>query len=402
MGNNRLHRRLDILEKEMVLGRPQAFNIAFHGTIDVFAMNHAWNAICVRHPVLQGKIIEDSDGYALDSRPGDIPILFVCDGDENRLREEVFKPWNMEEALARLVLIRSREGGFLSLLFDHAIADATAIFSLLKKLWSLYSDILGGRDVSMKEICSLPRPPTELLRDRWGKVDIEEIQTPDATSFERVPPAEDQIEPIHRRLHLKREETTRLRKASRAHRISIHSLLCGAILVALRGQGVGQGSALMACWSMVDLRGRVDPPISPTETTNCLAFQLSEVLVGSDPLEVSSMVNRQIESDIARKRVSFLMSSLRASRVQTELEQHTANTSINNLRIVETFTQPSSLEITDFFITPPRYSTTPFPTHGASTYDGHLSIFSSYPSTLFSSEDVKTIEDRTFNILTSL
>lgn len=404
-------RQLDILESEMLLGRAIPINVQYRGSLDTAAMSQAWNKLCSNHPVLCGRIRSEKDRYVLYLPDNHIPKMTVYNGSDETLKKLVNGVWDTEIALSKLMVIRDGDRGYITLLIDHAIVDGAAVLSLIKELWSLYTAVVHGsaEDKSHARGVALPRPPTELLDERWKSLDVQRLVTESKraensseAAWRRMPSEADQVTPVHRRLVLNRDETRRLRDAARRHKTSVHGILCGTVLVALRMQGSGENPVPMACWTMVDLRSRVRPIVAPTETTNFLAFHRSEVEVGSDPIKVAQAITQKLSLDLREKNLPLLMSSLRGSRIATPLEPHLANASISNARVIERFESPSDIEIIDLFVMLAEHSTTPFPVHGVVTYDGRLSISSSYPSTLFAGSEVDEIEMIKQNLLTTV
>lgn len=371
-------------------GSAPSFAVEFRGTVHPAALSRAFELLYTHHPVLRGRIRRDDKGYLLYVPPNHHPELAILHGNERTLQREAQSPWDITRAVAKLTLIRSETEGFIALRADHAIVDARSLGALFGELWRLYTDIVNGSDTSVDRGVSLPSSPTDLIRQRWGRIKAEPSTTRTGTP-RRV------CEALRRRIVLTEYDTTRLLAAARAQRTSVHALVCGAILVALRAHETQTEPAPMACRSVVDLRNRVRPPVGSTETTNFLGFHIAEVSVSenADPIIIGREVKKQLDNVIARRELLDML-DIRSSQLSTSLQQHLANVSITNAGVIPRLAQPADLAITDFLVLPPhKKKSAMFPTYAAYTYDKQLSILCGYPSDFFTDEEVEEIVSRT-------
>lgn len=392
-----LHRYLDKIEMPLQ-GFAPPLTAEYSGEIDLTALGRAFEILCQNHPVLRACIRQDDHGYMLYVPEDSHPELVIRDGNETTLWQEPNNPWDPARALSRLILFKGDNRGFVSLRADHCIVDGSAIASMFFELWNLYSSLFRGIKVSPKPQQSLPVSPYELLTQRWGQISL--AMSSDATRNNS--PVLD-CPSVRRRLVLSTSETTHLIAAAKTNRTSVYALVCGAIIVALRNLGTPRGPARMACWSAIDLRNRVTPSVGATESTNFSCRNRSDVTVAvnDDAIAVGREIKSQLDNAIARREVSINLSEYLSSQVETDLEQRLATLMISNMGNLSQFEQPQGLTITDLLTLTRRDVSLKFPTHAVFTFQGRLSVRCTYPSALFTEEEVDGLINEIAGHLTS-
>lgn len=388
-----LQRYLDDIEVRMMNAAP-AQVAEYQGKLDREGLTRAFELLCVKYPVLRGRIRHDGHGYLLYVPPDHYPELVVLDGDVSTLRREANGLWDPARTVAQLILVRRETGGFVALRADHAIVDGRSWTAMFAELWRLYTDIVNGRDVSVEPGLSLPSSPYELLEQRRGGIQSEPSSGPAAT-----PNLPGYFKRLEGRVRLTEEDTSRLIASARAQKTSVHAFVCGAIVVALRDQGESSDPTPIVCLSFIDLRNRVTPPVAATESANLLSIHRATVTVpaNANPVEIGREIKTQLDSASARGELRLINpSKVASSGSETSVRDRFATVGVTNLGAVSRFDQPEELTITDWFRVVPTTSQTPtFPVFGVYTYDGRLSLRCNCSSSLYNNEEVKQIIKRT-------
>lgn len=361
----------------------------FRGVIDESAMARAWEVLCANNPVLRAQVRDDKGTHVLYASMNNLPEFLVREGGKDRLHLEIYSTFRIENAVVELVLIRSDGGGFLCLKFDHSIADGAAIVEFFRELWSAYTDFHAGIDVVPHQKGALPIPPTELFRERWGEIELAQQGTnPNSVKDAEMFPLE------VRRIVLSRAQTASLRGSARRANVSMHGVLCGAILSSLRRNGPGSGSTLMICDSNVDLRNRVDPPVGPTETTNFFTQHKAKVHVKrmDDAIRIGREIKSQLNASIKRRDLPLYQGQGdRFIKIESELPAHLTFAHVSNRGSVDSFQTPPNLELTDLTVEFPNRSPLDYSGYASCTVGGQLSIHCVYPLKGFSLADVESI-----------
>lgn len=365
------------------------------GDVDERALARAFELLTVRYPVLRARVRKDGTGYLLYATEDHRPSLEVLEGDAHTARQVSERPWDLSNGVAQLMLIRS-DGTrqFVAMRMDHAVVNGPSWMSMFTDLWRLYTAIVNGDDISVDPGTSLPRPPTELIEQHW---EIGKHASPNAPDDRRSITIRS-YKVLQSQIHFDWEETTRLISAARTSKISVHALICGALLVSQRDHvGSTREPAPMACFSAVSLHKRISRPIDATESTNFHRVHMAVTTVPAqgDPVEVGREIKTQLDAAIA----NHDLASTRPSQPETSIEERLASISVSNMGVLPTFAQPAALTITDWV----RYldvTTVCYPSHGIYTFDGRLKILSAYPVDFFTSDEVEQLAARIKLLLT--
>lgn len=218
----------------------------------------------------------------------------------------------------------------------------------------------------------LPKSPANLFMDHFGA-----LQSYAQTSS-AVPEPRATSRTIHRRIHLSAEDTTGLINAVRAGATSVHGIVAAAILAAQFGHGRSAGTPVsMKCWSLVDLRGRVDPPVGATNTTNFFGAYPAVVTI-SDNADLLDM-GRSIRNQVTEVVGSRTLPLIDLSPLKTALEERLATTFVSNVGVIAPLASPASLTHVDFRLNGSRAAV--IPGHRVYSFNGRLTIHSSYMGT---------------------
>lgn len=389
------HRYLDSCEiPHLNSGRP--LMAEFEGFIDEMAMEQAWNLVCSKYPVLCARVFRDDDGYLLDVHADRRPPFRSTEGNRAVLLTEVERPWDAENHVAELLVVRSEGGGFVAIRVDHAVVDGASLLTMVRDLWHFYTRIRSGDSISIIPVDAIPTAPTELLKARSNISESKFLSPRNDSVYELY-------DSVLHRVRLNKPETSGLRKTAHECRSTVHALLCGSIIATLRRHDRLKEDATMACWSMVDLRSRVSPQVGATETTNFLGFHRAQFAVplNLNPIAIGRKIRNQLDSDSAKGELETDISRLWSLKVQSDLKDHIAAVSVSNPGPIIGFELPGDLRIVDLFVTYKLRTPVPFTRYGTLTYNGQLSIFACYP-TIFCSTEVEEISaeirDRLINL----
>lgn len=387
-------RYLDEIEVRS-LNNANSFAVEYAGKIDENALRKAFDLLCQRYPVLRARVRWDGKGYLIYLPEESRPSFVVVDGDEHAMQLEITRRWDPAEGLVKLILVRSLGQGFVTLRMDHSIVDASGWTTMLGDLWRWYTDIVSETDFTVDRGMSLPVPPSQLFRDRWGRMD----EVSDGTSA-RVP---ERAGIVQRHEALSEADTDRLVCFARNNGTSVNALVCGAILVAQRSVAASGPQAVpMACLVPVDFRNRVDPPVGATETTNFLRGYRADVLVpgAGEPLAVGDDVKKKLDAAIsAEEGCPTDLSGFYSAQAESSLEPRWSAAFISNVGVIRDYASPVELSITDFRMI--ADSTTGIsPRYGLYTYGGCLHILCFAPSALFTVEEVDEVVARSAKMLT--
>ncbi|WP_238992242.1 phthiocerol/phthiodiolone dimycocerosyl transferase family protein [Jiangella ureilytica] len=384
-----MQRPLD--ELEVQLRSALTYFAEFSGSLDEDRMARAFHLLCAEFPVLRAQIRSMGTEHLLSIPLNGQPSVTFREGGMAALREEADRQWTPEQSVVRLIIIQGREVGYVGLRTDHAVADGHATMVMFGELWRLYTDIGTGKATSVEVNSGLPRPPLELLEERWG---VTEPARPGLA----LEPAQASVL-VDRYISLSEGVTAELIKTGRSLNLTVHALVSGAILVALRRRDGRSSAASMGCWTAVDLRDRVAPSVGVSETTNLLGVHLGQVAVArrDAPAEVGRAVKQQLDAALARREVRPVdLSSMLLSSIETELEPRIAQMIISNMGVMPELAHPTDITLRSVFRTAaPLASPAAFPEYSVYTYAGQLNIRCSYPSAQFSAEEAEEFAGET-------
>jgi hypothetical protein len=281
------------------------------GVLHTDAMLKAFAALRTEHPELAGRLEPVEGGYDLvANRCEPSPVekfVRVIQGDPDaRLPHEL----DISETLSGLDLVSQGERHLLVFWVSHCVADGFRAFYLAVRLGSLYTKLLEHGSAGDLLVQPLPKSPDQLLLERGAE------KSDAAFPFDRVagirwsgrmPKADDlpegDLQPVRRQASLDPDTSAKLRAAAKKLDCTMHGLVAGAIAVAERSNftDVPDGEQVLLCIaSVVEMRGRVSPPVSPAEVTIFANWSLKrlDLANGSDPVAVGRSVAEQLREDL--------------------------------------------------------------------------------------------------------
>ena len=375
----------------------------YEGVIDELALSSAYSALCACHPVLAGQIRRSQSHYEIAVPAANSNQIITLEGDEDTLRRQLLSIRESSNCYdcSKLIHIRGDHWGLLSLVIHHAIADYKALGTYFNKLWQLYTDIYKHGKTEIECTSSLPRSFLELWTERYQDGSLSPTRTP-----LRQPgiPEKNGIY-LQRTVRLSQTETSHVLASSRTYNVSVHGIVCGAILIALRELHDGDDPAKMECHSVVDLRNRVNPPVGATETTNFDGLHVAELEVSPQDsiIALAEDLNRQLMTALDSPN-SILTVAERGRFIETPIEDHLSPILVSNGGVVPELETPPGVRILDRlkgFLggAPAPFST---PTYAVLTHLDRLKIIGWYPSGYFTEEDLSMITDRIIHLLRQL
>lgn len=373
----------------------RAFVLEFDGSIDMQILRHAYSLLCNKYPLLRACIRFEGEQYLLDAGSGRNFIFLARNGDISVLMQEIDEDFDLSLGVARLILIQGESGGYVALHISHIFTDGRACWAILTNLWTIYTRLVEDGQVSVGGEEPLPQPMRELLRKRWSAA-----QVPSSSSRQDGKTVAAGTVGGYQRVRLCREETHGLISAAHALKTSVHALVSGAILLALRMNDERVGSIPMVCQSVIDLRNRVTPPVGPTEATNFFVKHHAELSVdrGADAVDVGREVKRQLDIALASPERLFEPDS--NLRVERFLERGAVCTEVTNPGVVPNLTVPDGLRFTDFMWLGKIVLSVPM--HIVQTFDGRLSVTAQYPSHYRSQSDADSVIGQAADYLRSM
>lgn len=289
--------------------------IEYQGSIDESALSEAYRCLCTRYPVLRANVETENHPYLLRVLESDFPEFIVVDSEESSWLSQIDNlTTGTHPRLTYLFLARGASKGFIVFGIDHAIADGGALTVYLSELWQLYTDRVEGNNTS-RHICGvLPDSPTGTARRLCGRIpgrvraEASKTGTSDTELDNRdgpgIPvriPAKTEI------IQLNPAETAGLIATSKRHKISVGSVLTGAMLSVVRCRNQERGTVPITFEVVADLRKRPSPPVRPTAVTNF--FTIRRVTVGvehhSQPIVVATDVDDESRKAKTREEEFF-------------------------------------------------------------------------------------------------
>lgn len=377
--------------------------VSYEGRIDEGILARALERLCRRHPVLSARIETDQHGQLLRAQPSLGTKLVVLDGDEGTLGELANTPLNPSTAVAQVVLVRNSVGGLLGFRLDHSIVDASSAMSMFRELMEIYQSILNGVDPPPNPHLGIPVSPVDLLKERWLSDDsTTEVEKP---SFRAEPVVT--CRAINRSISLGVRETEQLVDAARKHETTVHALVCGVILSSLRDQfcEFSKRAEPMVCWSVVDLRRHVKPPVEATETTVFLGYHKADlsIPINADIGAVACDIRSQLDIALAGRKVSLNPADVLTYDMHRSRTPYCTSIFVTNGGIIPSVPSPPGLQIREFVLPHPNemVARRPIP-YRVLTYNSELKIMYSFPSSFFADNEVDQFSRRAYERILSL
>ncbi|MES4892290.1 protein kinase [Streptomyces sp. NPDC096012] len=349
-----MHRALCPVETLYVGQRSRAvLSTTLRGHIDVEALSAAFDAVTRAHPSLRTRIVPEGGGFALSLLgEGERPRLTTRTGlVPDAYAAELNTPLSLGGPLSRAVLVSAPEGDahLFVLSVDHTVTDGHSSIALHNEIWDRYRALVEGEEEpgaaagAPGAAPDWPEPVSRLLpaADPAGtaayldrRVEESRRHPVELVPYDVPPAAADdatgtgsagvtgpggtgtgsaavtgpggtgtagggRIEVC--RLTLDEERTTRLRQTARRAGVSVHALVCAALLAAARRRLPGDGPRTLGCLSPVDLRSRLTPPLPaavmvPAVTTH---LQTLDVSTETDLTTLARSVHARLSDFVA-------------------------------------------------------------------------------------------------------
>jgi hypothetical protein len=291
-------------------GTPMVISQVLSPALDTDALARAVTALSALHPVLAARIEATDHGMVLRrSRTWPAPALQKYSGP--RSGDE---PFPIGEPLLRAILVPEAAGGHrFTLVVSHVVGDGTSMAALWSTLWEIYEADTAGRTPDLPPPGSgLPQPVQEYYTHRFTEQDITAYLAQRSAQTDGRSPAV--ITPLaahpgggpgpetgaHRgRTVVNARQTARLEHTARQAGTTLHALLCGVALAAVRTQiDVQDRPAVMTCASPVDVRTRVRPPIPAHRLVMAVAVPQFIVEAGPapDPAVLAHVIGQQMRT----------------------------------------------------------------------------------------------------------
>lgn len=337
------------------LGAPTAFVFEGVGDVDDSALAAVFDRLCVQHPALGGRVRHDGHGHVLDAQHGHHAV-FRPQGTGDYPRD-VAADWDITSSLATLTVGRPAPGRVrIALHVDHCAGDGRHMYALCRSLWRHYTDIMTGVKLAVSPSRRLPPPPLAVLAARTGTE--HDLST-------AIPPIDTALPMLrYRRVLLTERETVTLLETARARHVSAYAMLAAAAAHAQRANTI---------WAVVDVRGHVDPPVGPTETTNFASAATLKLDPCAGLTRTAMDVRAQVLAAIEAGTPQRNMWDGGAGRSMSEPRGPLDAAIVSNLGVVPEIATPPGISITGFRIWPYGWAQ-PYPMYMASTYGGQLGV----------------------------
>ncbi|MGL6235824.1 MAG: phthiocerol/phthiodiolone dimycocerosyl transferase family protein [Segniliparus sp.] len=272
------------------------------GRLDRAALVEALRAVRDAHPVLGHQIAVGDQGFLLVEGEGGAPSAFFADAAA--IEEPELWPLTPGSGLVALNVLSAGDEHVVSFGTHHGVADARAAMYYNTQFWSAYARIVDTGSAPEQAAAPIPAAPEALLRERG----VAELPTSGAERLEgsvwggRPTPAAVFAEQEGRRILLEAATTEALRRAGKTKGVSLHGVVCGAVVKAERSLVAepATGPVEIGLRSSADIRDRVAPPIGIVEGTNLVAMAHAKAVVdeASDPFEVGSRILGDLADDL--------------------------------------------------------------------------------------------------------
>lgn len=364
--------------------------VEYEGVIDELALSSAYSALCAKHPVLTGGIRRNNLCYELVV-PGERGAqVTTLDGNEETLQRELLSARVNSDyyPCSKLIHSRGTGRGLVTLCVNHVVADNHVLRTFCGELWEMYTKISTKGRIDIECSLELPRSFAEVWRELWSDVESNLVAT-------RPGQGNDNGVYVERRIILSKADTENLISRARKRGVSVHGIVCSAILVALRSQYSGSSPEKMECHSAVDLRNRVNGSVGATEVTNFVGVHVGEVNVSpdADMWMLGADLNRQLKAAIENHEIVSLMERRRF--VDTPIPDHLSPMVITHIGVLPEVEAPPGIRIVDRvkgFLEGDR-APSATPAYIVLTYGGRLKIISDYPSCHFEDRDVEQVTE---------
>ena len=392
------------------------------GAIDQHALAAAWAVLLHENPVLSATIGFGPEGLVLTAGQG--PTAPISSGRVSPV-DMTTTPIMFGQPVAGLdVNPLGVDEHWVSLVTHHAIADGILLYHWFTALWRTYTERVNGAPPTTVEPQPFPASPEMLLAERGvGKgtrtgaerldgVVVYPFRDPVGRSAGRDPLA------LHRVVRvLSVEATTALRTTAKERNSTVHGLICGAILLAERELLAVDDAVPVGLISHVNIRTRLEPPVTNAEGTNVIGYSCVQVNVApdDDPAAIGDEVLSALHTDLADGVVQQTCLHIPEIVARWASGDSLEPISVSNIGEFAPLPLPDGLAVLDFHLrgnanyavlagaNPPE--DLPLSTgrhHAVFSYGGRLHLQTLYPAAVLTPEDAEALGTRIAGLLTAL
>lgn len=283
------------------------YAIIGEGSLDVLALQHAFEQLLIRYPVLDGSIqtcvaLDEQNSTCMTERAGALPFT-VINGRVDAVAAPVDRC-----ALSALTVVHSGQRFRAALFVHHVVADAHAAFEYFEALWKYYAAIIMGEPQRWITKMSVPRPIEDVLCEYGIN---RGAGAPENGNLHGLFGSTESVQPdLHAgavaRLRLTEVDTLRLGLAGKRAGLTVHGVVCAAALLTTYHMMAADALLHTRLHTVVDIRNRLQPPVRrASEITNALGGSLVDLLLdgAGAPADWGRRVLAQLRQDLQSKQV---------------------------------------------------------------------------------------------------
>ncbi|KUI38240.1 acyltransferase [Mycobacterium sp. IS-1496] len=329
--------------------------VYLEGVLDVDAMSTAFDVLLEMYPVYAGHLEQGADRrFQIVTDDLLHAGMWTVEGDDDRSPH-----MRLDQSVSLLnLLVRTGAGrAELTLFVHHSLADGHHIAGLFFELFTRYTELVKTGDIGPVDVQQAPDSVETVLAQRG-------IQKLRRSGLDRFIPAmfayelpprrssglEQPTEPVAvpaSRGRLTKDETTALVRFGRKNRLFVNSLVSAAILLTeWRLRETPHIPIPYLC--PVNLRGLLEPPVTPTACTLALgvACYLAQITSDTNLTGLAHDIADTLQDDLSEGVIqqSMLHFSLQYEEIPG-LPDAVIFTNIGNVSAVPT---PPDLEIVDY------------------------------------------------------
>lgn len=276
------------------------------GSLDRAVLTEAYAELLAAQPTLGCVIEQNEHGFLLRTADGGPPALEVTDVPLSDVLETKL-PFG--GPVARAWLLPGDGEDTVVLLVNHTICDGRSVTTLMSTLLQAYTAIANGERPGLVRETGLPAPVEERLGEPFDDADIAQFVQTMSARFAGIQPAvltsavafgdtsPDTVASLAvETVRLDPSSTSRLYEIARSVGMSVHALLCGAMLAALSGQLEPDKDQTFVCLTSVNMRPRLHPPLG--SQTMILAAAGVQSVIHAKPGADSMELAREIYDDV--------------------------------------------------------------------------------------------------------
>lgn len=379
-----------------------SFAVTCEGPLDQAAMTEAAAMLAARAPLMRGHLETTERGFLFRVMAGGAAEVVTGRATEAACLAAMGTPLDSSRSLARITILPGEAVSYVVLVLHHSIADAPNCVALFALLWENYTALLDGQrqpppeqelPASAERLFLAQGTAPEWQSPAWeseaATVTAELAAAAGVIRLARVVPD---------RIRLDADTTALLIQHVRDAGLSLHAYVCGAALIACRGElwgDLGPRPVRLGC--PIDLRSALSTPVQATEVTNLSDGIHTDVVVreDDDPVEVGRQLGEGLHKAIDSGQAERAIMDPRYKRPRAGLPVDHVVSNIGALPVPAT---PPGLAITDFH----GYQSmtiTGATLHVVSLYAGQLSVELISPDGLLRADQRQRITARTQQLL---